>query len=84
MQLYCARYGFAHCIRKAGYRHCERNEAIKAPCIRRIISFFAGEGRNDDEKQCAKLPRAKHKRHTALQFRLPAKARLPFRILRAP
>ncbi|MDR3141585.1 MAG: hypothetical protein LBU37_07675, partial [Tannerellaceae bacterium] len=40
-ELYCARYDFVHCIRKAGYRHCERSEAIKAPCIRRIISFFA-------------------------------------------
>jgi hypothetical protein len=28
-QLYCARYGFVHCIRKAGYRHCEGLQGTK-------------------------------------------------------
>jgi hypothetical protein len=42
-QLYCARYGFVHCIRKAGYRHCERSEAIHAPCIHRIALLHTSQ-----------------------------------------
>jgi hypothetical protein len=64
---------------EAGYRHCERSEAIHAGTLDCFTAFAMtegltaivfvgncearskdGEGRNDDEKQCTKLLRAKY------------------------